>query len=67
MPLLQMTSASGKSYNYQAMCFDIGQYIRHGKWKGDGWRFFGDTKSYKEAFTSTWHAEFNEAQPKVSK
>ena len=64
MDLLQFTASSGKDYSFQAMVFDTGQYIRHGKWEPDHWTFFGDSKSFKETFTGTWHAEFNNARPK---
>jgi hypothetical protein len=47
MNLLNLEIAPNKFVDFQIYVFDTGNYLRHGKYEGDYWQFWGQSKKCK--------------------
>jgi hypothetical protein len=62
MDLLNLEISAGKFVNFQVYVFDTGKYLRHGKYEGNYWQFWGNTKKFYDP--AAMHVHFDNAQTK---
>jgi hypothetical protein len=64
MALAEVEVGGGKSVNFQAYIFDIGKYLRHGRYESYAWWWFGESSKFYDP--AAIHVHFENAQPKKS-